>query len=311
MGDFRLHDWNDLRLILACAERGSFAAAAAALGMDQTTVSRRVAHLEQIAGRPLFTRRRSGAEATLAGMALLEQARMVRRMVEDFEQTLTGLDELPPPTVTIGASEGLLAYILIPVLLGDTSVPQPVDASLIRHPLPALAFSTDTQSADIAVVATSTGTLPSLPGAFHVRRIGVMHFMPVAGRSLLESRPRAFSDFDELTEAPLLDVAIYRRIRSLDGWNQVVAENDGEDRVALVGTTRQMHQALVEGKGVGILPTYSRLYDDRIAMLEVAAPKMDVYLWLVAHEDKLREPAIRHLYDTLAQMFLTSPWFRP
>jgi len=37
---------------------------------------------------------------------------------------------------------------------------------------------------------------------------------------------------------------------------------------------------------------------------------MRIELWLAAHEDSLREPAVRAVYDTVADMFLRSPWFR-
>lgn len=67
MSKFDLRDWNDVRLVVACAEHGSFAAAAVALGLDQTTVSRRIGVMEAAIGRPLFTRRRSGATPTPAG----------------------------------------------------------------------------------------------------------------------------------------------------------------------------------------------------------------------------------------------------
>lgn len=309
MAGFRLHDWNDARVLLACAEHGSFAAAAIALGLDQSTVSRRITLLEQAAGRPLFHRRRSGASPTTAGHALVERARMALAAVGDFEATLEAMAEMAPTMVTIGASEGLLSYTLIPVLLGNSATPQPLDSSLIRKPLPNLAFTTHLARADIAIVATAQGDIPPVKGAMRVRRVGNMHFAPVAGRALLDSQTDAITSFADLAAHPLLDIAIYRPIRSLDHWNEMVADND-DDRVILTPNSRTMHQFLVEGRGVGILPSYSSLYDDRIVVLDLALPRLEISLWLVAHEDKLREPAVRDLYDTLADIFPKSPWFR-
>ena len=309
MPPVRLHSWDDLRLMLACAEQGSFAAAATALGMDQVTVSRRIRELEEAAGRPLFTRKRSGASPTPAGLLILEQARAIARAVAEAETLLTDLTRLAEPTVTIGASEGLLRYTLIPVLLGDKSSPQPIDARLIREQLPPLAFTTQFVNCDVAVMFTSTEDAPALRGAFHVRRIGTMHLVPAVGQQLVRSG-KGFTSFDRLVEEPLLDIALYRSIRSLDDWNALVQERIGRQEVILTPATPTMHNALVKGIGVGVLPPYSSFYDDRIAVLDITAPRLTSAIWLVAHPDKLREPAIRRVYDTLASLFLASPWFR-
>ena len=49
-------DWNDVRFFLAVARRRTLARAAIALGVDQTTVGRRIASLEARLGVSLFTR---------------------------------------------------------------------------------------------------------------------------------------------------------------------------------------------------------------------------------------------------------------
>lgn len=308
MKQFRLHDWNDIRLLLACADKGGFAGAAMALGIDQTTVSRRLSQIEEGIGRPLFTRRRSGATPTVAGLALIERARAIQASVADFEGMLGGLSNFPPPAVVIGASEGLLSYTLIPVLLGSSATSQPIDLKGLKHPLPHLTFTTSLAQADIAIVATSAGDVPAGHGAIRVRRVGSMNFKAAAARAYLHSAP-GISRFDDLAAHPLIDVSIYRAINSLESWNGLIAgKTDGATSVTT--TTPQMHQALLDVKGVSILPSYSELYDDRIVLLDIPAPHLSVSLWLVAHEDKLREPAIRELYDALAETFLTSPWFR-
>jgi molybdate transport repressor ModE-like protein len=307
MGQFRLHDWNDVRLIIACAEHGSFAAAAQALGVDQTTVSRRIGNMEEAIGRPLFTRRRSGASPTPAGEALLVRARAMAAMADDFEGAMQGLTCFPEPKVTLAASEGLLTYTLIPTLVGHGKDPQPLDRTLLRAPLPKLAFTTSGR-ADISIMATSPGDLPRVSGPVHVRRIGTMHFLPMASVEFLE-RHREIVTFDSLAEQPLIDIGIYRAIRGLDAWNGLVASKDGEG-VTVVSDTPKLHRPLSGGQGVSILPDYSTLYERSMRVLDVAAPSMAVSLWLVSHEDSLREPSVRGLYDLLAGMFTASPWYR-
>ncbi|TBZ99706.1 LysR family transcriptional regulator [Rhizobium leguminosarum bv. viciae] len=53
-------DWNDLRCVLAVAEHGGLAAAARALGVNHTTVLRRVNAFEEAQGLRLFERLPTG-----------------------------------------------------------------------------------------------------------------------------------------------------------------------------------------------------------------------------------------------------------
>jgi DNA-binding transcriptional LysR family regulator len=70
-GDFST---TGLRVFVEIAQSGSFSAAARALGYTQSAVSRQVAGLETVAGRPLFDRRRDGVALTPAGARLLAHA---------------------------------------------------------------------------------------------------------------------------------------------------------------------------------------------------------------------------------------------
>ena len=308
MGQFRLHDWNDVRLIIACAEHRSFAAAATAMGIDQTTVSRRIANMEAAIGRPLFTRRRSGATPTPAGEALLERARAMEALADDFEGAMQGLTSFQTPKVTVAASEGLLTYTLIPALMGQDKHELPLDRRLVTTHMPKLAFTTASGKADISVMATSPGDLPRVSGAVHVRRVGTMNFVPVASRDFLHEM-RGISSFDDLAELPLLDIGIYRAIRGLDAWNGLVAGKQGGD-VTVASNTPKLQRPLLGGEGISILPDYSTLYEHRLAAVDVEVPSMAVSLWLVSHEDTLREPSVRELYDLLAGMFTASAWYR-
>ena len=63
-----------LRVVQEVAARGSFTAAADALGYTQSAVSRQVAAMEQAAGAPLFERLARGVRPTGAGNVLLRHA---------------------------------------------------------------------------------------------------------------------------------------------------------------------------------------------------------------------------------------------
>ena len=64
-------DWNDLKYFLALHRTKRMTAAAHALGVDQTTVARRIRALEKSIGTQLFIRRADAYELTTAADRLL------------------------------------------------------------------------------------------------------------------------------------------------------------------------------------------------------------------------------------------------
>jgi len=80
----RMFDWNDLRAFLAVARDGSTLAASRALGVNQTTVARRLEALEHALGLKLFERGRAGSRLTEAGEVLRAEAERVERAAEGF-----------------------------------------------------------------------------------------------------------------------------------------------------------------------------------------------------------------------------------
>lgn len=78
--------WDDLRIFLAAARGGSLSRAAILLGLDQSTVSRRLTGLEAVTGTVLFKRSKTGLEITEAGARLLPLAETVEAGVDAFAE---------------------------------------------------------------------------------------------------------------------------------------------------------------------------------------------------------------------------------
>jgi DNA-binding transcriptional LysR family regulator len=93
-----MYDWGDLRFFLATARRGSTLAAARELGVNQTTIARRIAALETALSVRLVERKRDGYRLTEAGVDILAQAERVaseaetvERLVEQRKRDLAGV----------------------------------------------------------------------------------------------------------------------------------------------------------------------------------------------------------------------------
>src|SRR4051812_4824041 len=69
-----LMHWNDLEVFLAAVRTGSYTAAGRQLGVNRTTIGRRVDALEKALGKPLFEETPLGPSPTVAGARLLDAA---------------------------------------------------------------------------------------------------------------------------------------------------------------------------------------------------------------------------------------------
>lgn len=72
-----MYNWDDLRIFVAVARQGSALCASRALGMNQTTVARRIAALEADLGLSLFEKLQTGYRLTEAGHEILALAERI------------------------------------------------------------------------------------------------------------------------------------------------------------------------------------------------------------------------------------------
>ncbi|MEM6293945.1 MAG: LysR family transcriptional regulator [Myxococcota bacterium] len=97
-----LEDWDDLRLVLAVAAHKTLTATATVLGVDQSTVTRRLRACEDRCGVKLFDRLRGGIELTPAGKAFVRAASEVEERLFALERELSAeTSELSPVRVTL------------------------------------------------------------------------------------------------------------------------------------------------------------------------------------------------------------------
>lgn len=113
-----------LRILVAIAERLSFAAAARDLRVSPTAASRAVAALEKELGVPLFRRTTRAVALTPEGSAYLERCRHVLAELDDAARTLRGENAAP---------RGMLV-VTAPVVFGRMHVRPIVSELLRRHP---------------------------------------------------------------------------------------------------------------------------------------------------------------------------------
>lgn len=104
-------DWDHLRYFLILARAKTLTNAARIMGVEHSTVARRIQALEQSLGMQLFKREATGYELTIEGLALIPR-------VEQMEQSFLQIEKPNPlqGRVRIGAPEGFGTAFLAQLL---------------------------------------------------------------------------------------------------------------------------------------------------------------------------------------------------
>jgi DNA-binding transcriptional LysR family regulator len=305
-------DWDDLRYSLAVGAAGSLAGAARSLGVNHTTVLRRLDALEAHLGTRLFDRQRSGYQPTEAGRVLLEQARHMATRADEVERQVLGRDrELTGPLRVTTAF--VVMDHLLPQPLADFSRAYPgievevmenavlVDLSS-RHTDGAQAWSR--READVAL-RLSRNVAEHLVG----RQLGMTQCRVYALRGAA-GLPQAVTPIDTLiADAPWVAFEREASARVYDRWlGAHLAQADVRMRVDIFNAKAAM---LRMGVGVGLLPTFMEARNPELVAVSEPIDELAQPLWMLTHPD-LRQTArvrgfMQFVGDALAKRLASAP----
>ena len=127
-------DWDNLRFFLELARTGTLAGAARRLGVEHTTVSRRIQALEKQMGATLFAREAGGHRLAEAGRHLLPSVEAMEAAVLGVERAAPTPGGGPSGLVRVGATEGFGTQILAPHLARLTQKHPQLSIDLLALP---------------------------------------------------------------------------------------------------------------------------------------------------------------------------------
>ena len=170
--------WDDYRYFLATSEAGSFTKAAGNLGVTQSTLSRRIEHLEQQLGVRLFVRSQSGVALTTEGKNILGAAREIEAKILEIQGSLIGSDKRLEGTVRISVTDGLATFWMAP-RLADFQM---------NNPGIAIEFQCSIEPADALRMEAELSIQSEEPDLLELIsvKLGTLHFMPWASTGYLE-----------------------------------------------------------------------------------------------------------------------------
>ncbi len=111
-----MDNWDDIRFFLAVARSGSVRAAASALGVNHSTVLRRVSQLEAHLSARLFEKLPSGYALTPAGEEILELAGSMERASLQLMTQVFARDQSLSGTLRVAIPPSLATDLLMPDL---------------------------------------------------------------------------------------------------------------------------------------------------------------------------------------------------
>src|SRR3546814_6963319 len=111
-------DWDGLRYFLEVARTQRVSAAALRLGVQHTTVSRRIHALERELDTVLFDKSKSsGFTLTEDGMRFFTYAEQIEGTLLSARENLSGQTQTPAGHLRVGSTEGFGSYVLPPLLI--------------------------------------------------------------------------------------------------------------------------------------------------------------------------------------------------
>ena len=120
-----MFNWDDLKHFLAVARHGSTTAAGRALNIDQSTVQRRLVHLEKSMGQALVERQPSGYRLTAYGQLLLPHAQRVEQQVLALQQVINASSRELTGVIRLTCPEPIVPRITGSLLLERLSAVHP------------------------------------------------------------------------------------------------------------------------------------------------------------------------------------------
>lgn len=275
----------DLLTLLAVARLGKFTAAAHSLGLNHTTVSRRIAALEKAYGERVLVASPEGWELNAAGRRLLPIA-------EDIEAALGRIDTHKSSSLT-----GTIRLACPQAFALEFAVPALTTLQL-NHPGLQFELMTATQKArqyrsgvDIEVVVGRPNAPRSV--AKHIRDYRLQLY---ASQDYLTAhgRPR---NIDELAQHRIVYYVEHSMlVDDLDDAANALPQGAGFFR------SNSVHAhvlATSNGVGIGILPDFLARHNSRLEQVLPEEFSKPVAYWASVRHESLRNAGVRKVLEVL------------
>ncbi|MDZ7670314.1 MAG: LysR family transcriptional regulator [Gammaproteobacteria bacterium] len=258
--------WDDARIFLSFAREGSFSAAAKRLGVQHSTISRRIHALESQLSTPLVERSPIGFQLTQAGEELKATALRIEKEMLAFEATNSGQNDDATGELRVTAVANMASSILMPVFARFSAA----------HPKIALRIDVTNNSvrlaerdADVALRQTNS------PGE---TLIGTR--LTTVTSAVYGSKAYCASVYAGKAEETWIGVDCCEYHRT---WTHQACPDSTHS--LCVDETSLTVAAIKEGLGLGFLPCFLGDNDPELSRYRPPQIQHNLGLWLLYHRD--------------------------
>ena len=280
-------NWDDLRIFLAVTRAGRVSAAARRLGVEHTTVSRRVAALEDHLGARLFYRTTSGYLLTPQGQHALADAEAMERAAIGVAARAREKSAEVAGRVRVALPPEFASHWLAPEL----------EAFRAQHPRVVLQVQVGTRQLDLSRGEAELAVRSPRPRqqGLVAARIARTSAALYASKTFVGRRRLRITDRDSAKDVPLFVFTPALHMLQEAPWFQPLLDSSS---IALeTNSTHALLAAALAGAGASVLPSFvAGRHDDLVAVSDSVA---DHDVWLTTHPEFRRDPRVRVTADFL------------
>lgn len=286
--------WSDAPVFLAVAETGSLAGAARRLGVNHSTVFRRLNALERESGVRLFDRGAGGYALTEAGEQVLPLVQEAEQSILAVERTVAGRDYRLTGRVRITTAPQLATAYLAPCVAAFAREQPGIRVEIAVSDSE---YDLGRREADLALRAT-----PAPPPHLVGRHALSLPWFAMAGRKYLGRREKP---------RRMADLAGHRLVGSDEGFRRLPVFDrmhrtyPPDSFSCTAGDLNTMAALAIAGMGIAFLPAdHARPGLVELFPLE---PATATEIWILTHPDLRRVARIRAFSDFLFAFLRADP----
>lgn len=279
---------DDLALLVTIADEGSFTAAATALGLPKSTVSRRLAELELLLRTSLFRRSTRALSMTDEGRRIYEMAKPSVMAADAAARAIAERERLVAGRVSLTTTAALGQYLIAPYLVDLTrSYPDvQVDLRLTEQRVNIVGDGID--------LAVRMGTLDD--SNLVARRLSTVKRLLVASPAYLANAGEPLEPSDIASHNAILTSPALDSWRFDGGWEVSVRWS------IAAGNMLVAHQLARLGHGIALLPDFmiaADLEQGILIQLLPDYPMQQADAWIVSSPQRYRSLAVQTVLNYL------------
>ena len=273
-------NWNDLRIVLAVERSTSFAEAAKTVGVNETTISRRLGHLESALHAKLFERQGGRLVPTESGNRVIETAERIESETMALENVVSGRDHMAAGTVRVSCVSLVANHLIAPRISRLLDNNPQLTVELIAE---STNISLTKRQADLALrMARPNAEMRNI-----ARRIGQLDYAVYGARDADKEVLGWIAYEEKYAELP---------------QTRWIKERKGDQNYSslIISDGDTLLESIKAGLGKAFLPVAIGDASAELTRLDEGPPPIFREVWLISHPDQKGLARIKIVGDWLA-----------